>query len=244
MAIIGISASIKLENKDGFFLGYEYSYVANNYVKAISENNATPILLPIISDEELIENQIKLIDGLLISGGYDIDPQFYNEEPLEKLEAIYPKRDIYEIKLIHYALKHKKPILGICRGFQVLNVALGGSLYQDVSYRENTFIKHSQVAEPSQATHDIDICEDSILFQIAEKKTERVNSFHHLALKKIGNNLKVTAQAKDGVPEAIESTDKNTFILGVQFHPEMMFKNNTFADKIFKHFIFICNKKK
>lgn len=242
MAIIGISASIRFENTDGFFLGYEQSYVANNYIKAISENGASPILLPIIADDEQIENQIKLIDGLLISGGYDVDPQFYNEEPLEKLEAIYPKRDIYEIKLIKYALKHKKPILGICRGFQILNVALGGSLYQDVSYRENTFIKHSQSAEPHQATHNIDIDENSTLFKISGKTQERVNSFHHLALKNIGSNLKITAWAKDGVPEAIENTDDSSFILGVQFHPEMMFKTSSFAEKIFQYFIEICEK--
>lgn len=243
MAIIGISASIKFENKDGFFLGYEYSYVGNNYVNSISKSGAIPILLPIVDNDEQIENQIKLIDGLLISGGYDVDPQFYNEEPLEKLEAIYPKRDIYEIKLINFALKHKKPILGICRGFQILNVALGGSLYQDISYRENTFVKHSQNAEPHQVTHTIDIDEDSALFQIANNRQEKVNSFHHLALKNIGKNLKVVACAKDGVPEAIESTKETPFILGLQFHPEMMFASNDFAQNIFKYFVNKCDKK-
>lgn len=241
-AIIGISASLKFEDKEGFFLGYEYSYVGNNYVNAISKSGATPILIPIIEDEEQIESQIKFIDGLLISGGYDIDPYFYNEEPLEKLEALYPKRDIYELKLIKLALKHKKPILAICRGFQILNVAFGGSLYQDLSYRENTFIKHRQIAEPQQTTHSISIEKSSVLFEIASKTQERVNSFHHLALKSIGENLKVVAFAKDGVAEAIEYIKDDIFILGVQFHPEMMFETNEFARNIFKKFIEICNK--
>lgn len=243
--IIGISASMTWEENAGFFNGYERMYVANNYIKAISTAGANPIILPIIENDEQIEEQIKLVDGLLISGGFDIDPIFYNEEPLEKLQAIYPKRDIYELKLIKYALKYKKTILGICRGFQIINVAFGGSLYQDLTYKDGTFIKHVQNAQPHTPTHLIDIDKSSVLFEIANFSTEvRVNSFHHLALKDIGKDLKIVATAKDGVAEAIEYEKDGVFILGVQFHPEMMFSTNDFANNIFKKFIEICAKKK
>ncbi|MBQ3437662.1 MAG: gamma-glutamyl-gamma-aminobutyrate hydrolase family protein [Fusobacterium sp.] len=235
--IVGISASMRLLNSKDFFADYKYCAVADDYINAVSKSGATPFVLPLVKDEEQIENQILLIDALILSGGYDIDPYFYKEEPLEKLETLYPERDIYELKLIKFALKHKKPILGICRGFQLLNVAFGGTLYQDLSYRPNTFIKHNQSAKPSQATHSINIEENSFLFKVAQRKEERVNSFHHLALKDVGANLEIVAVAKDGVIEAIEYTKDENFILGVQFHPEMMFETNDFSKNIFKNFI-------
>lgn len=239
--VIGISGSIMLEENDYFFKGYEYSYVADNYIKSISKSNATPIILPIIEDEKQIENQIKAIDGLVLSGGYDIDPFFYNEEPLEKLQAIFPRRDVYELKLIEFAIKYKKPILGICRGFQLLNVAFGGSLYQDLSYRPNTFVKHVQNTKPEQVTQSIKIDKNSTLFEISKIETERVNSFHHLALKEIAKDFNVVALAKDGVVEAIEYKNKDLFILGVQFHPEMMYETSKFAKNIFNTFVEKCN---
>lgn len=241
--IIGISASMMYEEKDTFFLGYKYSYVADNYVRAVSESGGVPLILPIIEDDFQIEEQVKLLDGLILSGGFDIDPKFYNEEPMGKLGALFPERDEFELKLIKYALKYKVPMLGICRGFQLLNVAFGGNLYQDISYRPNSFVKHCQDAEPQKCTHSIDIQKESSLFEIAEQKDlERVNSYHHLALKDVAKDFKVVATAKDGIVEAIEYLKDDLYILGLQFHPEMMFQTNNFAKNIFKKFLEKCKK--
>ena len=179
---------------------------------------------------------------MVLSGGRDVDPHFYGEEPLEKLEAIFPERDVHETALIKAATDLKKPIFAICRGMQILNVVYGGTLYQDISYAPGEHIKHYQIGTPYQATHSIKIDKSSTLFRMADKlEVERVNSFHHQALKKLADGLKVVATAPDGIIEAVEGTNEDgMFILGVQFHPEMMYDKSTFARSMFKRFITIC----
>ena len=219
--IIGISASMIYEEKDELFLGDKYSCAAYSYIDAVYKSWGIPITLPILKD---------------------VDPHFYGEEPLEKLEAIFPERDVHEIALIKAAIDLKKPIFAICRGMQILNVACGGTLYQDISYAPGEHIKHYQIGSPYQATHTIKIDKNSILFKMADKmEIERVNSFHHQALKQVAKGLKVVATAPDGIIEAVEAENEDgPFILGVQFHPEMMFDKSTFVRGMFKRFINIC----
>ena len=238
--IIGISASMIYEEKDQLFLGDKYSCVAYSYIDAVYKSWGIPITLPILKDVSAIREQVKLLDGLILSGGRDVDPHFYGEEPLEKLEAIFPERDVHEMALIKAAIDLKKPILAICRGMQILNVTYGGTLYQDISYAPGEHIKHYQIGSPYQATHSIKIDKNSILFKMADKsEIERVNSFHHQALKQVAKGLKVVATAPDGIIEAVEAED-GTFVMGVQFHPEMMFDKSTFIRGMFKRFINIC----
>lgn len=240
--IIGISASMIFEEKDELFLGDKYSCVAHSYVDAIYKSGGIPVVLPILKDVSAIREQVKLLDGIVLSGGRDVDPHFYGEEPLEKLEAIFPERDVHETALIKAATDLKKPIFAICRGMQILNVVYGGTLYQDISYAPGEHIKHYQIGTPYQATHSIKIDKSSTLFRMADKlEVERVNSFHHQALKKLADGLKVVATAPDGIIEAVEgSNEDGMFILGVQFHPEMMYDKSTFARSMFKRFITIC----
>ena len=240
--IIGISASMIFEEKDELFLGDKYSCVAHSYVDAIYKSGGIPVVLPILKDVSAIREQVKLLDGIVLSGGRDVDPHFYGEEPLEKLEAIFPERDVHETALIKTATDLKKPIFAICRGMQILNVACGGTLYQDISYAPGEHIKHYQIGSPYQATHSIKIDKNSILFKMADKsEIERVNSFHHQALKQVAKGLKVVATAPDGIIEAVEAEDEDgTFVMGVQFHPEMMFDKSTFIRGMFKRFINIC----
>ena len=234
--IIGISASMIYEEKDQLFLGDKYSCVAYSYIDAVYKSWGIPITLPILKDVSAIREQVKLL------GGRDVDPHFYGEEPLEKLEAIFPERDVHEMALIKAAIDLKKPILAICRGMQILNVTYGGTLYQDISYAPGEHIKHYQIGSPYQATHSIKIDKNSILFKMADKsEIERVNSFHHQALKQVAKGLKVVATAPDGIIEAVEAEDEDgTFVMGVQFHPEMMFDKSTFIRGMFKRFINIC----
>ena len=244
--IIGISASMIYEEKDQLFLGDKYSCVAYSYVDAVYKSGGIPITLPILKDVSAIREQVKLLDGLILSGGRDVDPHFYGEEPMEKLEAIFPERDVHEMALIKAAIDLKKPIFAICRGMQILNVTYGGTLYQDISYAPGEHIKHYQIGSPYQATHSIKIDKHSTLFRMADKlKIERVNSFHHQALKQVAKGLKVVATAPDGIIEAVErENEEGLFVIGVQFHPEMMFDKSTFARGIFKKFINICIENK
>lgn len=244
--IIGISASMIYEEKDELFLGDKYSCVAYSYIDAVYKSGGIPVTLPILKDVSAIREQVKLLDGLILSGGRDVDPHFYGEEPLEKLEAIFPERDVHEIALIKAAIDLKKPIFAICRGMQILNVTCGGTLYQDISYAPGEHIKHYQIGSPYQATHSIKIDKHSTLFRMADKlEVERVNSFHHQALKKVADRFKIVATAPDGIIEAVEyENEKSPFIIGVQFHPEMMYDKSTFARGIFKKFINICIESK
>ena len=242
--IIGISASMIYEEKDELFLGDKYSCVAYSYVDAVYKSGGIPVTLPILKDVSAIREQVKLLDGLILSGGRDVDPNFYGEEPMEKLESIFPERDVHEMALIKAAIDLKKPIFAICRGMQILNVTYGGTLYQDISYAPGEHIKHYQIGSPYQATHSIKIDKYSTLFRMADKlEIERVNSFHHQALKQVAKGLRVVATAPDGIIEAVENED-GAFIIGVQFHPEMMFDKSTFARGIFKKFINICIENK
>lgn len=246
-AIIGISASMIFEEKAELFLGDKYACVANSYIDSVYKSGGIPVVLPILKDISAIREQVKLLDGLVLSGGRDVDPYFYGEEPLEKLEAIFPERDVHELALIKAAVELKKPILAICRGLQILNVAFKGTLYQDISYIPGEHIKHNQIGCPYQPTHTVKIDKKSRLFKMADKlQIERVNSFHHQAIKDLAKEFKVVATAPDGVIEAIEYKDDEhgAFILGVQFHPEMMYDKSTFARAIFKQFMNICIESK
>ena len=239
--IIGISGSILAIENDGAFSGYERAYVNDDYVLSVTRAGGIPFIIPIIDNDDDIKTQISYVDGVILSGGYDIDPIYWGEEISSKLERIFPRRDSNELKIIKYALEMKKPILGICRGCQIINVAFGGSLYQDLSFIKDCYIKHSQSAKPYEPTHNITTKDGSIIREILGDSL-RVNSFHHLAIKDLGKGLIATSYSADGVVESVEYTENGNFVLGVQFHPEMMHSYYDFALNIFKKFISVCKR--
>lgn len=232
--IIGISGSI-MKDSGGMFPGYGRAYVNDDYVQAVFRAGAIPIILPIMQDEEKIKELIGKIDGLILSGGHDVNPLLYSEEPDIKTTEIFPERDTFDFALIKYAKLEKKPILGICRGMQILNTYHGGSNYQDNSYCETAYIKHWQGHTPNLATHTALVESGSRLEDILGTEI-LVNSFHHQSLKKIGNGFKIAAKAKDGIIEAIES-DNEHWCLGLQFHPEMMAATEQKMQEIFNLFV-------
>lgn len=235
--IIGISSSV-ISDENGEFAKYPRIYVNKDYVDAILKNGAIPVILPINQDSDIISAQIEMIDGLILSGGHDVFPHNYMEEPQQKLGEVFPDRDEYDFLLLKEAKKRKIPILGICRGLQLINVFEGGTLYQDLSYIKSNYeiLKHSQDYGPTIKTHSIEIKENTILYDIFKEKNIMVNSFHHQVIKDLAKDYIVSANAKDGVIEAIENV-KYPFLLGVQWHPEMLFHKHDDMNLIFKKLI-------
>lgn len=195
--------------------------LAEGYFESILKAGATPLIIPPYEDRDALTNTLEHIDGLLLSGGGDINPLFLGEEPQKALHGINHRRDLPELLLTRLAADRQIPILGICRGIQILTAALGGTLFQDIyTQAENkSFIKHSQELDRSYASHTVNIAEASLLESIMHTRTLAVNSFHHQAVKDAGPHLKVCACAPDGVIEAVESAEHKS-ILGVQWHPE------------------------
>jgi putative glutamine amidotransferase len=185
----------------------------------------TPILLPMLQNESCIADFLGMIDGLLLAGGVDVDPFLYGEEPRPRQGRIDVARDRTEMLLASKAIEMDLPILAICRGIQMLNVAAGGTLYQDISMSPNPILKHRQEAPRWHATHAIDIVEGSRLLDILGQPTIRINSFHHQAVKEAAPGMMISATARDGIIEGIE-IERHSFAVGVQFHPENMWKNN------------------
>lgn len=216
--LIGLIGGVIID-QGGLFPGYERSYVNSDYVKAVVEAGGVPVILPPITDQEAIRIQLECVDAVIITGGIDVNPLVYGEEPMEKLGQVQILRDEFDLAVIKEVVEQNKPVLGICRGLQMLNVAFGGTLYQDLSYNQDSYIKHVQNTAPDVPGHSIDIVEGTKLYGLLGAKTV-TNSFHHQAIKDLGQGFRIAAIAKDGVIEAIEREEG--YIVAVQWHPEMM----------------------
>lgn len=190
------------------------------YYTSVLEAGAVPLVIPPFDNEEALLNLLDRVDGLLLSGGADLNPLYLNEEPIRELHGVNPCRDRQEWLLTRLAANRQLPLLGICRGIQVMNAALGGTLYQDIySQREGNCLKHSQDMPRECASHSVTLEPDSRLAAIMGTSRLYVNSFHHQAVKDPAPGFRVTALSPDGVVEAIESTEYKS-MLGVQWHPE------------------------
>ena len=221
--IIGITFSDDIENDPN-----------NNYIRAVEAFGGIPVTLyPGISRDAYRE-----IDGLLLTGGPDIDPDYFGEKKHETTD-INLNRDELELPLFKWASEKDLPVFGICRGIQVMNVAMGGSLYQDIPSQFIEHLTHKIIKNTDDSWHNIKIQPDSLLNQITKEDSVEVNSRHHQVLKVIGEGFVVTAQSSDGVIEAIENPSKR-FALGVQYHPERMISREEFREhrrKLFEAFI-------
>ncbi|GKV69334.1 gamma-glutamyl-gamma-aminobutyrate hydrolase [Sporosarcina sp. NCCP-2716] len=221
----------------------DYLHMLNNaYIQSILDAGGTPVLLP-LGEETDTGSVADRLDGLLLSGGFDVDPHFYGEEPHKDLGEISPGRDTYELSLLQAFLQMDKPVLGICRGHQVLNVAQGGTLYQDIYDQiDGPVQQHAQRARREHLSHKVSVAEGSRLADIFGTDTIQVNSFHHQGVKSPGDSLEVTGTADDGVIEAIESKD-HTFVIGVQWHPEnTACAGDIHSKKLFSAFVGACGK--
>ena len=194
--------------------------LAEGYYQSILKAGGTPFIIPCYDDTDALISSLEKLDGILLTGGADINPLFLGEEPVKELHGINPRRDRQELLLTRLAADRQIPILGICRGIQTMNAAFGGPLYQDIhSQMAGVRIKHDQDLDRSYASHTVSIDKNTLLQSIFKTDTIAVNSFHHQAVKEAAPGFRVCAYAPDGVIEAIESTEYKS-MLGVQWHPE------------------------
>lgn len=210
-------------------------FTARGLVDIINELGAVPVVLPDVPGANG-EDYVDMFDALIIPGGPDADPTFFGEEPWKALGATNYKRDVFEAEIFKAFYRAGKPIFGICRGCQFINIMLGGSVYQDLATQnQDAYIRHSQGANGCYPTHHVAVEAGSCLYE-ALGATAYVNSRHHQGIKKVGEGLKVTATAPDGVVEAIESAEGNQ-IVAVQWHPENMWQEHPEMRKLFADFI-------
>lgn len=204
--IIGITGDIEDRN------GRTYLYIDLRYGKLIEEAGGIPLLL---HPTESVKETISKMDGLLLSGGEDIHPRYYREEPRYPMELSPDIRTEFELSLLKEAMVRRLPVLGICHGMQLINIAFGGTLYQDLPGQTEGVINHRL----GDKRHGVSIAEDSLMFKIMGKEEIEVTSTHHQAVKDLGMGLKVCANAHDSIIEAFEMPDY-PFLIGVQWHPE------------------------
>ncbi|HLC26185.1 MAG TPA: gamma-glutamyl-gamma-aminobutyrate hydrolase family protein [bacterium] len=235
--IIGISCASIVESGWGRFSpGHRCDLLDREYSSAIQELKACPILIPNVLHGKTLKDVMDLLDGLLISGGTDVNPCRYGEDPLPGLGEIDAPRDECELAQARMALDRDLPLLGICRGMQVLNVAAGGTLFQDMQTQIPNSLKHRQDADKEVLTHRVAIEKKTLLYGILQKETLSVNGKHHQAVKDLGAGLTISAKAPDGVIEGIENPGSR-FVVGVQWHPEGNWKEDSDSMKIFAAFV-------
>ncbi len=239
--IIGLTTFSETNEKNITFNSLNY-----NYIRAVIMAGGTPVLIPVTGCDECIEDYIKLVDGIIFTGGVDLAPLYYGENPIKEVHSISAERDEYELKLFKKVYNAYIPILGVCRGMQLINVALNGTLYQDINAQlPNSLGHYPEDTRADVLYHSVKLEEDSIPFKIFKTHDIKVNSTHHQSVKDLGKGLKASAYSQDGIIEAMESISTDgQFILGVQWHPEaLVVKYEEFLE-MFKYFVKKCGEKK
>lgn len=224
--------------------------LSHYYNRAVIDGGGLPWLAPVLPERKVVAEMVKRANGLMLTGGDDLQPDLYDpnlpKAIKNKATGVDPQRDLFEILLIEEALKQRKPLLAICRGPQVLNVALGGGMVTDISSERPNAINHQRKPEAHKLVHTVDLLKGSIIRQIFRKPKLRINSAHHQAVGKLAPMLRATASTKDGIVEAIEleatEAKKSPFLLGVQFHPERLYEKHPEYLRVFKAFTKSCDQ--
>lgn len=212
------------------------------YVRALEAAGAAPVLIPLLDDPDRLRVIYARLDGILFPGGEDVDPAAYHEAPIGGLNQVEPRRDRVEVALARWAVDDNLPALGICRGQQLLNVALGGSLYQDLRYQGVTSIEHANRdgRARDKIIHAVRLDPDSRLAQLIDETEVEVNSLHHQAVKQVAPALRVVGRAEDGVIEALEAPDRR-FLITVQWHPEEI-PSIPWVQQLFRGFVHAASR--
>ena len=208
------------------FKGKPLAYGEANLSDGLARAGALPLLLPKLADPAQLADLIAVVDALVLSGGTDVSPEIYGEVALRPEWCGDPERDAYERALITAAIAAAKPILGVCRGAQILNAALGGGLYQDITFQVEGALRHRDWDRYDDNSHAVTIAAQSFLADIYGPGDVLINSVHHQAIRALAPGLRAVATAPDGIVEAVERIDADHFLLGVQWHPEWLSTND------------------
>lgn len=242
-----ILVSSSTEEKGAEFYDYSIS-LSETYLDALTQAGGLPLVLPCAPSPKIIAEYVRRVDGIMISGGDDIQPELYCDPVPPALRQTVgrndPARDLLETLLVKEAFAQQKPLLAICRGHQILNITLGGTLFVDIPSQVQTKTNHSQLKHKDRLVHEVLLEPDSLMARIFGKTTIEVNSSHHQAVQKIAKPLRVTGKSPDGIIEALELRPEDAallpYLLAVQFHPERLVRAHPEFIELFRSFTEAC----
>ena len=219
-------------------VGGDRFYLRKQYSEALVHAGGSPLLIPLIPDKAFSDALIADLDGIVLSGSNsDVAPHRYKQEPHPKVGPILTRRDQTDLLLLEGVFRKKIPLLAICFGIQILNVHLGGTLWQDITSQVKDAVQHDQSSSEDYHSHSLRIHPGSLLYSLAGPTEIRVNSYHHQAIRDLSPKLIATASSPDGIVEAVELRSKKQFLLGVQWHPEIGWETDDLSQKIFACFV-------
>lgn len=221
-----------------FNIDKDEPYMRPAYIKAIRAAGGIPVILPLDLTTEELKQLADTFDGFLFTGGPDVHPFYFGEETQAHCGNVCLRRDVMELELLKLVMARRKPILGICRGVQLLNIGLGGDIYQDIpsQFKEDFPIAHTQPFYYDIPSHTVKVTPNTLLADIAQSDTLKVNSMHHQAVRRIAPGLTTSGHAPGGLVECIEKPDYPYFI-GVQWHPEYLWEQDEAAARLFASFV-------
>ena len=219
--------------------------LSHHYVKAVMAGGGLPVLVPVVPEASAISEWVHRADGVMLTGGDDLQPDLYDPALPAAIKTksggVDPQRDLFDFLLIEQTMKQRKPLLAICRGPQVLNVALGGGLITDIPTEASRSMNHQRKPEAHRTVHTAELVSGSLMRRIHRCEKLKINSAHHQAVGELAPMLRATARTRDGIIEAIELTAKEAkdapFLLGVQYHPERLYEKNPVHARLFRAFI-------
>ena len=213
--------------------------IQDTYVKTVERLGGIPIVIPYADNESTLTEFSDICDGFIFTGGADIDPKHYGEDKKATCGGIQQYRDDLELRLFNVIIKTKKPIIAICRGIQLVNVALGGTLYQDIPSEKPSEIFHQQKEPKFAMSHGVKILKGTPLYSLIGSERMKANSFHHQAIKDLGKDLEIMATADDGIIEAVY-LKSDRYLRAYQWHPERIWAEDELNRRIFEDFINAC----
>jgi putative glutamine amidotransferase len=218
-------------------------YLRKHYSEAIFHAGGIPVLVPLIAEKDYVQGLVRRLNAVVLSGSNsDVDPHRYGEEPHRKIGSVMSRRDQTDLYLLEEVFQSRKPLLAICFGTQILNVFLGGTLWQDVDSQVKDAVKHSQHGPEEYKSHSVRVKRESLLFALAAQDEFRVNSYHHQAIQEVASSLDPVAKATDGIVEAVELRENSHFVLGLQWHPEIGWEKDAISQRIFHCFVEAAGK--